>query len=113
MLAFNANLRYNHDEPQFAYYDPKENKPQREKAQPGRADISEPPKKASKRLEHKTYDQLLREKEEQKKEEELRKIEMEEAEKLRPVTLIRSQQGHRFIRKVPNGDESMAHELDQ
>lgn len=26
MMAFNANLRYNHDEPQFAYYDPKEGK---------------------------------------------------------------------------------------
>lgn len=47
------------------------------------------------------------------REEERRKKEMDEAEKLRPVTLIRSSQGHRFIKKVTDGDELMANELEQ
>jgi len=38
---------------------------------------------------------------------------MAEAEKLKPVTLIRSQQGHRFIKKVPQAEEHMLHELEQ
>ena len=41
------------------------------------------------------------------KEEEVRQKQMRDAEKLRPVTLIRSQQGHRFSRKIRLGDTAM------
>ena len=62
---------------------------------------------------YQTYGELLREKEEKAAEDDRRKKAMEEAEKLRPITLIRSQQQDRFIRTVATGDNAMMNELDQ
>ena len=57
--------------------------------------------------------QLLKEKADKEAADIKRRKEMAEAEKLKPVTLIRSQQGHRFIKKVPQAEEHMLHELEQ
>ena len=61
---------------------------------------------------YQSFGDMQREKEQRLAEEERRKKAMEDEEKLRPVTLMRSKQGHRFIRKVPKGDEAMQIELD-
>ena len=111
LLSLNPNLRYNYDEAYLAYVDPQTNKPKEKPQTLGRIDTQELPKKVHKRVEHKTYEQILQEREAKKFEEEKKQRDMEEAEKLRPVTSIRSQQGHRFIKKVPIGDQQMANEL--
>ena len=61
---------------------------------------------------YQTYSEHLKMQAERAAEEKRRKQEMIEAEKLRPVTLIRSQQGHRFIRTVESGDKAMKNELE-
>jgi len=61
---------------------------------------------------YQTYGELMREQGERAVEEERRKKAMDEAEKLRPITLIRSQQNHRFIRPVASGNKAMNNELE-
>ena len=60
-----------------------------------------------------TYSQILKDQADKAIEEERRKKEMAQAEKLRPATMIRSQQPHRFIKTVPAGEQCMRQELDQ
>ena len=60
-----------------------------------------------------TYSQILKDQADKAIEEERRQKEMAQAEKLRPATMIRSQQPHRFIKTVPAGEQCMRQELDQ
>ena len=50
-----------------------------------------------------SFSQVMREKEERQRQQEQRKKEMDEAEKLHPVILMRKEQGHRFVKTIPQG----------
>lgn len=118
-LPLNPNVRQKQEEAYVSHVMRDSREPNKNDKDKGRSSISmaadqtDANRKQRTSPKFPTYSQILKDQADRTIEEERRKKEMLQAEKLRPATMIRSQQPHRFIKTVGAGDQCMRQELDQ